>query len=167
MTENTKIQNPQYIDLEKTMVSFQIVKEDGTILNAQLKVPENKERGVNAYWDRIMDEFDIEVMRKQRNDLEVRRRREREVNGKKQKAAIENEKLRHLFSLKIKAFEYPFIASAPDDIKAAIRRASSVEFLNMVLNSQIERFMKENNMSYVDYLDYLEDLEEEKEKNKK
>lgn len=166
MSINYKIKNPAYVDLQKTTVSFQIVKEDGTTLSAQLKVPENKQRGINEYWDRILDEFDIELMRKQRNDLELRNMKMKEINDKKQKAATENERLRKLFALKIKAFDYPFIVSATDDVKAAIRRSSSEEILNLIVSSQINKFVQENNMTYLDLIDYLEDLEDQKEQKK-
>ena len=157
-----KIIDPEFVDLQKTHVRFKIVA-DGVIQAAELKVPPNQERGINAYWDRILDEFDIQKMREDRNNKEIRDRKAREVEDKRRKGGIENQRLKELFQVKIKAFELPYINNTDDEVKAAIRRAPSMELLNLILNELAIKFMKENSMSYLDYIDYLDDLEEQKE----
>lgn len=157
-----KIIEPEFVDLEKTRVRFKIVT-DGVIQSAELKVPPKQERGVNEYWDRILDEFDIQKMREDRNNKELRDRKAREVEDKRRKGNLENQRLKELFQVKIKAFELPYITSASDDTKAAIRRAPNIELLTLILNELALGYMKENNMTYLDYIDYLDDLEEQKE----
>ena len=60
---NGIISDPQYVDLKKTVVSFTLTTPEGVITKAELRVPDNKARGVNPYWDHILDNFDIEAMR--------------------------------------------------------------------------------------------------------
>jgi hypothetical protein len=159
----TIIQDPEFVDLQKTKVRFKLIKEDGLVSVAELTVPTNRERGVNAYWDRIMDEFDVELMRRKRNALETSRIQQQEFMKKKQAAAVENEKLKTLFDAKMKAFELPYVSVATDDIKSAIRRAPDVSFLNLILTDLMKQHMTDNAMSYLDFLDYLDELEEQKE----
>lgn len=155
-----KILEPEFVDLAKTTVRFKIMSENGAISVAELKVPPNRERGVNEYWDRILDEHDVEKMRRDRNLKELRTQKEKEAQNKKRLAAEENQKLKQLFDKKMKAFELPYIKNNTDEIKAAIRRAPSEQFLDVVLADLMLKFMKDNNMSFVSYLDYLDDLEE-------
>ncbi len=159
---STKILNPQFVDLEKTIVRFQIQNADGVISNAELKVPKNMARGVNPYWDRILDEFNVDQMRKERNDRETRERKQREANDKKRKAGEENERLRRLFNRKMKAFEAFYIKEADATIKSAIRRAPDDEFLTLILNKAVNDYMQANNMSLLDFMDKMEEIEDEK-----
>jgi len=157
------IKDPEFIDIQKTRVKFKLVKEGGLVTVAELAVPPNQARGVNAYWDRIMDEFDVELMRRKRNALESSRIQQQEFMKKKQAAGIENEKLRLLFDAKMKAFELPYVSGTTDDIKSAIRRAPDIGFLSLILNDLMKQYMLDNELSYLDFLDRMDELEEEKE----
>lgn len=157
-----KILEPEFIDVQKTRVRFKIQAESGSISVAELNVPPNMERGVNGYWDRIMDEFDIDRMRRIRNEKELRERKIKQAEEKRRLAGEENRRLKSLFEKKMKAFELPYIENAPAEIKAAIRRAPNEVILDAFMQDIMLSFMKENNMSYVDYLDYLEELEDKK-----
>ena len=152
--------NPQYIDLEKTKVSFTLTSPDGVISNAQLQVPANKARGVNPYWDYILDNFDIEQMRQARNQLELRRRRQVEFDRNKQKAAADNQRLVDLFNKKTKIFSMPFVASASDEVKSAIRRASDDFTLNFIYTDLLKKYVTDNNMTYSQMIDYFEDVQD-------
>ena len=156
------IKEPEYIDLEKTRVKFKLINENGVITNAELTVPPNRERGINTFWDRIMDEFDIEKMRKDRNDLESRKRRDQDFDRRKRQAAEENAKLKVLFDAKMKAFELPYIAEAPSEVKSAIRRAPTVTFVDAIVGKQMIDYMNEKNMSFLELLDHLDEFEEAK-----
>jgi hypothetical protein len=164
MTE--KILDPEYVDLEKTRVRFKIVQESGLESIAELTVPKGKQRGVNKYWDRIMDEFDIEEMRNRRNNLETEIRKRNQHAEQKSKTLEQTTALRILFNAKTKAFDLPFIANADVDTKSAIRRAPNLEILNFIINEVTKKYMEENSMDFNDYLDYLDDLEEELETKK-
>lgn len=161
-----KILDPHFVDLQKTVVRFRLVNETGVTSTAELNVPQDFKRGVNKYWDYILDNFDVNEMRKKRNDEENRKKRERELADKKRKAHEENIRLRNLFNKKMKAFELPFIENASNEIKSAIRRAPDEDVLGFVLQQITADFIKENNMSYTDYLDYLDDLEDKKAEEK-
>lgn len=155
------IKNPEYVDLQKTRVKFTLVSESGIESVAELTVPPNKERGVNKYWDRIMDEFDIEEMRQRRNSLETERMRAEDHRREKIKNDVEVNRLRQLFDAKAKVFELPFVKDADVETKAAIRRAPTAEVLNFIVSDITKKYLDENNMTYTDYLDYLEDLEDD------
>jgi len=161
-----KVLEPHFVDLEKTTVRFKLVSETGVTSTAELKVPKDGARGVNPYWDQILDNFDVAKMRKDRNEQETRQRKQREAEDKKRKAHEENVRLRNLFNRKMKAFELPYINEMGNDVKAAIRRAPDDQFLTLLLNQLTLKYMTDNNMSYVDYLDYIDDLEDAKLKEK-
>lgn len=155
-----QIKNPEYVDLQKTRVAFTIVSSSGVESRAELTVPPNKERGINKYWDRIMDEFDIEEMRNRRNQLELDMRREAQHREEKLRAQDKLRQLQFLFDAKTKAFALPYVKNADMDIKSAIRRAPSVEILNVILADTTRKFMEEQEMDWNDYLDYIDDLAE-------
>lgn len=163
------VKEPRFVDLQKTRMAFKIQKEDGSLLSAELKVPPNQQRGVNKYWDHILDNFDVESLRQQRNMEELRERKLKDFNQKKRRAAEENENLKRLFNVKMKVFELSFIKNSSEDVKSAVRRAPDEQFLNFIIFNEMRNYMENNNMSYVDYLDYLDDLQDELEalKNKK
>ena len=48
------IKDPEFINL-KNSVRFKLVESDGLEKIAEFKVPESRERGVNKYWDYILD----------------------------------------------------------------------------------------------------------------
>lgn len=162
--DNFKIENPVFVDLEKTVVRFTMIYENGTTTVAELKVPKNREKGVNPHWDRILEEFDVEKMRKNRNDLEIRRRQIDDFNNKKRKAAIENDKLSNLFNNKIKLFDLPFVAEATSEMKSSIRRAPNELMLNIVLLQLVTDYMTKNEMNFLDLFDMMEEVEETKDK---
>lgn len=157
-----KITNPEFIDLEKTKVKFKLISESGIESQAELTVPPGKQRGLNSYWDYILDNFDIEKMRQARNRKETELRKQTQHALEKRKADEKRTYLKELFNLKTSAFDLPFVESAPTEVKAAIRRAPTKEVLTFILHDVTRKFMEENNMSYVDYLDYLDELEEKK-----
>lgn len=158
-----KISDPEYIDLEKTRVRFKLTTEAGVESVAELTVPRNKERGVNKYWDRIMDEFDIEEMRQRRNRQEVEARNQQRHRQEKNKNRDKVLELQTLFNAKAKVLETPFIKDSDISTKSAIRRAPTIDVLNFLVHDITRKFMEENDMDYEDYLDYLDDWEEEKE----
>lgn len=155
------LKDPEFIDLQKTTVRVKLVNENGTESIAQLKVPADQARGVNQIWDRILDEFDVEVMRKARNDLEVRRRKEAEFQDKKRKASIQSDILRQLFDKKMSVFNFPFMTDAAKEDKAAIRRAPNDILLMAVATSIVQKYLQENNMTFVDLFDLIDDAEYE------
>lgn len=157
------IRDPEFIDVAKTKVRFKLIDENGAESVAELAVPPKMARGVNPYWDRILDEFDVDKMRRDRNTKEQRLIKQREFEDKKRKAGIENEKLKALFNAKMQAFEMPFINDAPDKVKSAIRRAPNLMLLNAVIQEQMLQFMKEKDMSFIDLFDYLDDEADKKE----
>lgn len=156
------IRNPEFVDLQKSKVRFQLVSDDGVISTAELVVPKDQARGVNPYWDRILDEFDIEKMRKERNDKELRRINEARFAEKKKLTAIENNKLKELFDKKMKAFELPFVESASDTVKSAIRRAPDVFILNSIIHETLVKYMEEKNLDFSQLIDHLDDIQDAK-----
>lgn len=152
------IKNPEYVDLEKTTIRMTLISESGLESVAEFKVPANKERGVNQYWDRIMDEFDVEAMRQARNDLERRRMRQAEMDDKRKKANEQNERLRQLFDMKIKLFNFPFIANATMEEKAAVRRAPDMTLLMVVVTTLAQKYMQDNSLTFIDFFDQIEDI---------
>lgn len=155
--DNFKIVDPIFLDLEKTIVRFTLVDELGSSKIAEFKVPPNKEKGINKYWDRIVEEFDIEVMREKRNSLEMQRINEKEHLFKKQKAQEENTKLIRLFEAKAEAFEYFFIKEAPPEIKSSVRKAPTVEIIRSIISIQMQKYMEENGLTISDIVDKLND----------
>lgn len=158
VSDDYKLLDPEFVDLEKTTIRFKIVR-DGITTVAELKVPANRERGVNPYWDRIMDEHDVDELRRRRNELENRRRKQAEFEQKKREGKMENDRLVDLFNKKMKLFNLPVIANADDDTKAAIRRSPNTEFLNFVYYESLRKHMQDNNWTIAQLLDYLEEQE--------
>lgn len=161
MTTYPILKNPEFVDLEKTTVRVKLVYENGSESEAQFKVPADRARGVNDMWDRILDEFDVEAMRKARNDLEIRRRREIEYEDKRRKAAIQSELLRQLFDKKMSVFNLPFMNDASRDDKASIRRAPNEILLYAAATLVIQKYLQENNLTFVDLIDLIDDMEYE------
>lgn len=155
-----KLENPHYIDLEKTQVGVTLVFENGVKQNAVFKVPPDGEKGINPYWDRILDEFDEKAMRKERNDLEVKRIQENNFRNKKLRSSNENLRLRTLFDKKMKAFEFPFVKNASNEDKAAVRRSPDEMMLNLVLTALAIKYLQDNSMSFIDLFDRMDEEEE-------
>lgn len=155
------IKNPEYVDLQKTTVKLTLVSENGTSTVSEFKVPQDKARGVNPLWDRVMDEFDIEKMRRDRNNLEVRRTQEKEFQEKKRKAAVESEKLRVLFDTKMKLFNLPFVSKATDREKAAIRRAPDLMMLSIVATTLAQKYIQDSGSTFLDLFDEIDDLQDQ------
>lgn len=153
--ENYKIIDPIFVDLQKTVVRFTLVTEEGLSQVAEFKVPPNRETGVNKYWDRIVEEFDVEGMRKRRNDLEIRRSQEMEFQTKKNKANQDNAKLTRLFETKASVFEYFFIKEAPAEIKSSIRKAPDETVIQAIVSYQLQKYMEENSLTVSDIVDKL------------
>ena len=112
------IKNPVYVDAKKTRIRMTLVRENGIESLAEFTVPANRERGVNEYWDRILDEFDEKQMRDQRNRIEERAKQNQEFADKKRKAAIENDKLKMLFDMKMRCFSLPFVCGKLNHTKS-------------------------------------------------
>lgn len=161
-----KVIEPEFIDLEKTRVKFKIVSENGITSNAELMVPKDQAKGENPYWDQILENFDVQEMRRRRNEKETLVRKQKEAEDKKRKAHEENIRLTKLFNKKMEAFNLPYINEGASELKAAIRRSPTSQVLDIILTGAALDFMKENNMTYIDYLDYLDDLEDKKQAEK-
>lgn len=153
------IKNPEFIDIQKNFVRFLMIDESGKETVAEFKVPENKEPGVNEFWDRIVQEFDIEEMRRKRNELESRIISERERLEKKRKAQVENEILRNLFDQKLYFFNLPFVDELTDEEKSAIRRAPNAALLHIAAAASIMSYMQRTGKTLVNIFDDIEDSE--------
>lgn len=159
MTTYPIIKNPEFIDLQKTFVRMTLVSEDGKETVAEFKVPENREPGVNEFWDRIVAEHDVEAMRKKRNDREQLRIQELQRLEKKHKARIENDILRQLFDLKLYYFNLPFVNELTDEEKTSIRRAPNISLLNIAVTYVFNSYMSRTGKKITDIFDEIEDKE--------
>jgi hypothetical protein len=159
MTTYPIIKNPEFVDLQKTFVRMLLVDESGKETLAEFKVPENKEPGINEFWDRIVAEHDVEVMRKKRNDIEAMRIQELQRLEKKKKSQVENEILRQLFDQKLYYFNLPFVSELTDDEKSSIRRAPNLTLLNVAVASVFNSYMSRTGKTIVDIFDEIEDRE--------
>lgn len=157
------IKNPEFIDLQKTFVRFLMVDENGKETVAEFKVPENREPGVNEFWDRIVQEFDIEEMRRRRNELETRIINERERLEKKKLAQVQNEILKNLFDQKLYFFNLPFINELTDEEKSSIRRAPNISLLNIAVSTALLGYTERTGKTLIDVFDMIEDQEFESE----
>lgn len=156
-----KIINPHFIDDEKTKIRFKILFENGKECVAELTVPENREKGKNKYWDRIVENFDIAELE---NDLD--RRLENQAKKiqhleEKKKSQQKTLELKTLFNMKTRIFEHPLTKSLDTETKSAIRRAPTMEILMFFLYDIYKDYLTTHKMSYNDFLDYLDDLEDE------
>jgi len=159
MTTYPIIKNPEFIDLQKNFVRMTLEDENGKQTVAEFKVPQNRELGVNEFWDRIVAEHDVEAMRRRRNELEVRTLAERERIEKKRKAQVENESLRQLFDQKLYYFNLPFINELNDEEKSSIRRAPNLTLLQVAATSSMIGYMQRTGKTLVDIFDEIEDSE--------
>lgn len=163
MVDYPIIKNPHYIDLEKTRVGLTLVSENGTESRAEMVVPEGGKVGINPIWDRILNEFDEKKMREDRNNLELRRRKDAEFNDKKRKASIESEKMKMLFDSKMKCFQYPFVKNASSEEKSAVRRCPDMLTLGIVINFLSMKYIQDNNFSILEFVDNIEEHVDESE----
>jgi hypothetical protein len=159
------IRNPEFIDLQKNFVRMTLVAEDGKETVAEFKVPDNREAGVNEFWDRIVAEHDVEAMRRKRNDLETMKIQEAERIEKKKKAQVENELLRQLFDQKLYYFNLPFVNDLTDEEKASIRRAPNLALLQVAVNSVFTSYMERAKKNMTTIFDEIEDKEFENASN--
>jgi hypothetical protein len=153
------IRNPEFIDLQKNFVRMTLVAEDGKETVAEFKVPDNKQAGVNEFWDRIVAEHNVEAMRRRRNDIETMKIQEAERIEKKKRAQVENELLRQLFDQKLYYFNLPFINDLTDEEKASIRRAPNLALLQVAVNSVFASYMKRTEKNLTIIFDEIEDKE--------
>lgn len=166
MTMYPIIKNPEFIDRNKTYVRVLLEDETGKTTVAEFKVPENRELGVNEFWDRITQEFDIDEMSKKRDELERKRIIEAERLDKKKKAQVESNILRALFDQKLYFFNLPFIDELSDEEKSAIRRAPNLIMLNIVATSVMINYMQRTGKTFINLFDEIEDKEFEEVNNK-
>lgn len=159
MTTYPIIKNPEFIDLQKTFVRMTLVAEDGKETVAEFKVPENREAGVNEFWDRIVAEHDVEAMRLRRNELETMKIQEAERIEKKKRAQIENELLRQLFDQKLYYFNLPFVNDLTDEEKASIRRAPNMNLLFISATLVFASYMQRTGKTMTEIFDDIEDKE--------
>lgn len=157
------IKNPEFIDIQKNFVRFTMQDESGKETVAEFKVPENREPGLNEFWDRIVQEFDIEEMRRKRNELETRIINERDRIEKKKRAQFQNEILKNLFDQKLYFFNLPFINELTDEEKSSIRRAPNVSLLNIAVATALIGYMQRTEKTLIDIFDAIEDQEFEAE----
>ena len=134
------------------------VRSNGSLVELELKVPENEEKGVNEYfdyiienhnWDAIVEDFKI---RSDKRHLDLVNERERKKNQ------VEFGRLQSLFDQKAALFKQPYIKNAAPDVKSAIRRCPDHVTLNAIAVSAFNTHLQENQLSYGDYLDILDDL---------
>lgn len=159
MTTYPIIKNPEFIDLQKNFVKMILVDENGKETVAEFKVPENRQSGINEFWDRIVAEHDVEAMRRRRNNIETMRIQEAERLEKKKRASVENELLRRLFDQKLYYFNLPFVNELTDEEKASIRRAPNETLLQIAASTVFMSYMQRTGKSITTIFDEIEDKE--------
>ena len=155
------LKNPEFVDLQKSVARVTLVDESGVETVTEFKVPAKWAKGVNPLWDRILSEFNVDKMRRDRNNLETRKTQDKQLADKKRKAAAESEKLRQLFAAKMNLFNLPFVANAPDTDKAAVRRAPDMTMLNLVASHLVTKYLDEKQMSFLDLFDEIDDIQDQ------
>lgn len=151
------IKNPIFVNTACDVIRLTLVKENDISTVAEFKIPENGERGINEYWDYILDNFNIDELIAHRRSIEKKYLDERKYVKQKEEAAIEANILKDLFNLKIAVFNYPFVKSASDEDKAAVRRAQDVLVLNMIITKLAHEYMEKNNLTMIQLLDLIDD----------
>jgi hypothetical protein len=157
--DNVTIKDPIFVDIEGTRVRFVLDYNNGLKTIAEFTVPQDRQKGVNEYWDHIVDNFDVDKMLINRKNVEKRRISEMRIRQKKEKAATEGEHLRKLFESKMKFFQLPFVNDLSDEDKASIRRAPNELMLSLAMFQIFNKYLQTTNMSMLDFFDMIEDQE--------
>lgn len=151
------IKNPRFTNPSKTKLIVTLVDENGKATNAEMVVPEGRAKGVNPIWDRIMEEHDIKKMEKEREDRDRQVMTQRRYEEKKKLAAVENEKMRILFNMKLEFFNLPFAKDLTIEEKAMIRRAPDQLMLHMAMTLVLIKYSERTGTSLLDMFDLMED----------
>lgn len=154
-----KLVNPIFLNPET--MRCRGVKKDGSVVEIDFTIPEGERKGVNEYFDWIVDNYsltDIKAAYHRALKEHVARKQQREEDEQKQK---EVERLSQLFDAKSNCFEMQFIKDAPAEVRSAIRRSPNQMILQLIVTDYFKTFLSEKQMSYNDYLDYVEEIEYE------
>ena len=134
------------------------IRDNGSVVELELRVPENQERGVNEYFDHILDNHDWQAIVD-----DFKKRAERYQIGQshqieRQKNEAESHRLRDLFDQKAMLFKQPYIKDATPDVKSAIRRCPDHLTLSTISTSVFNKYLEDNKLSYSDYLDIIDEM---------
>jgi len=153
----SKLLKPRFLN-PQTM-ECDLVDEKGSVQKISFALPENEQKGVNQYFDYIVENYHLEEIKAQyESELKIHRDKQRQQQLASQRRK-ESEELKKLFDLKAQLFDMPFIKNCNQEMRSAIRRAPNTIVLNLIVSIAFETYIKENNMSCNDYLDYLDDLQ--------
>lgn len=157
-----EIKDVEFANNNYTRVRFRRVDvERGVTQLAELVVPENYERGVNKDWDTILDNYDVEQLKQERQkkiELFLERREYEKTRSESLKEANE---LKELFNEKSHHIKMPYAES--DEDKTLIRRAPNNICLQYVVFELMKKYVDNNSGVIEDMFDAIEDAMYEEE----
>lgn len=117
------IKNPHWTNNARTVLSVEFHYEDGRVLTAVINSTEESNPDLQQVYREFtqeqLEENTRAAIRKQSNDIEMRKRAE--------EAQKEKQQQEELFAVKLQAFELPVVKDTVDrTLKSQIRRAKSV-----------------------------------------
>jgi len=150
--------NPRFIN--PVEISCTCIKDDDSEMRIEFAVPDGDPpaKGQNKYYDYLIENFNLSDLKERyKNELAEHRRRQQERQDRGN-AAKETERLKVLFDHKAQVFEMPFVKESAPELKSALRRASSLSMLNVLVVCAFQEYLSSKEMSYNEYLDYVDEL---------
>ena len=156
MLEN--IRSPRFINGSKTIIGFEIVDPAGGHSQiGQFTVP-GPDESSNKYYDYIVANFDLNDMAAELDKAVANQQSQQKIMEMKHEGNVEAEKLAKLFNLKAEAFKLPWIDKGTSAVKMAVRRSPNESILNVIVSSELTKYMISESADYVNILDEVDDI---------
>ena len=152
-----KRESARFINSSRTKMEVVELKEDGTTERKQVEVPAERARGVDPYFDAILDQFDIEKLSEDFKEVERKAAERRRYEDERKRAEEQRRRINALFEFKAASFNLPFVEEFEHaKLRTRIRKAKSKQEIdNMVILGMVYTVLKNQDLSFEELLTKL------------
>lgn len=142
------IKDAKFINSKCTLMEVKIQKNSGSMLSARFAVPSEYQKGVNKYFDMVLEKFDINQLKEETQKLSEDAKKYQNWKNERQKNNEKSAQLNQLFQKKISFLESVIMKDSTVEQRKIIRKVNTLEKFLLVQHEIIKDYANHNNISF-------------------
>mgnify|MGYP000134799389 CR=1 FL=1 len=144
---NMELESARFLDAKCSLMELKLKNRKGKEKTVQLIAPANYEKGQNAYFDKVLEKYDIEEMVRKTKLAADQIRKRRAYNEEKGKSSSKQQMHNDLFKEKLEFLNKEIMQESTPEQRRAIRKANTPEKLTMVKYEIIREYAQQKEIS--------------------
>lgn len=146
-----EIKKARFMNSSKTLMEVEVERsKTGKSRLVTLNVPDKFEKGKDAYFDKVLEKFDIDELSTNFDNAVEAQNKKQQWKAARDETEAKGRMLNQLFKKKVEFLNSKILENSTADQRRAIRKANTFEKYQMIQTEIVRLYAEENNVSFYD-----------------